>query len=93
MKEENCGDLFCHDCRKKITVNDQKIVNGVFLRYKDGLNDYTIVKCDHCYDMKPELANYKKCEVYSRVVGYIRPVEQWNKGKQQEYKERKHYKV
>jgi len=31
------------------------------------------------------------CEVYSRVVGYIRPVDSWNKGKRQEYKERKNY--
>lgn len=29
------------------------------------------------------------CEVYSRVVGYIRPVDQWNAGKQEEFKERK----
>jgi len=28
-------------------------------------------------------------EVYSRVVGYFRPVQQWHKGKQQEFKERK----
>ena len=26
-----------------------------------------------------------KCEVYTRIVGYLRPVEQWNKGKQVEY--------
>jgi ribonucleoside-triphosphate reductase len=30
-----------------------------------------------------------ECEVYSRVVGYIRPVNQWNKGKQQEFRDRK----
>lgn len=30
-----------------------------------------------------------KCEVYSRVVGYIRPVQQWNDGKQAEYHRRK----
>ena len=29
------------------------------------------------------------CEVYSRVVGYLRPVKQWNKGKQEEFKDRK----
>ena len=34
-----------------------------------------------------------ECEVYSRVVGYIRPVKQWNKGKQQEFMERKEYVV
>ena len=27
-------------------------------------------------------------EVYSRVSGYFRPVNQWNKGKQEEFKER-----
>jgi len=30
-----------------------------------------------------------KCEVYSRVVGYLRPVDQWNDGKNAEYKDRK----
>ncbi len=29
------------------------------------------------------------CEVYSRVVGYLRPVNQWNKGKQREFSDRK----
>ena len=28
------------------------------------------------------------CEVYSRVVGYYRPVRQWNDGKRQEFAER-----
>jgi hypothetical protein len=28
------------------------------------------------------------CEVYSRVVGYLRPVQNWNAGKQQEFKDR-----
>lgn len=28
------------------------------------------------------------CEVYSRVVGYLRPVQNWNKGKRQEFKDR-----
>lgn len=28
------------------------------------------------------------CEVYSRVVGYLRPIDQWNAGKQEEFKER-----
>ncbi len=30
-----------------------------------------------------------KCEIYSRVVGYMRPVNQWNRGKQQEFSDRK----
>jgi ribonucleoside-triphosphate reductase len=30
-----------------------------------------------------------ECEIYSRVVGYLRPVNQWNAGKQQEFTDRK----
>ncbi len=30
----------------------------------------------------------QKCEVYSRVVGYLSPVSEWNKGKKEEYKDR-----
>ncbi len=29
------------------------------------------------------------CEVYSRIVGYLRPVQAWNEGKQAEFEERK----
>ena len=29
-----------------------------------------------------------KCEVYSRVVGYLRPIAQWNRGKQSEWADR-----
>ncbi len=38
-------------------------------------------------------AKRTKCEVYSRVVGYIRPVQQWNDGKQAEYNDRKEFVV
>ena len=29
-----------------------------------------------------------KCEVYSRIVGYYRPLENWNIGKREEFKDR-----
>ena len=35
----------------------------------------------------------RKTEVYSRVVGYLRPVERWNDGKQCEFSMRKTYKL
>jgi len=34
-----------------------------------------------------------KCQVFSRVVGYIRPISSWNLGKQEEFKDRKLFKV
>lgn len=33
------------------------------------------------------------CEIYSRVVGYFRPIDNWNIGKQAEFKDRKPYNV
>ena len=40
--------------------------------------------CPHCG---------KKTEVYSRITGYYRPIQNWNDGKSQEYKDRKVYNV
>jgi ribonucleoside-triphosphate reductase len=37
----------------------------------------------------PKCGEEQSCEVYSRVVGYLRPVQQWNKGKLAEYVRRK----
>ena len=34
-----------------------------------------------------------KTEVYSRVVGFFRPVQEWNKGKREEFSERKEYDI
>jgi anaerobic ribonucleoside-triphosphate reductase len=33
------------------------------------------------------------CEVYSRIVGYLRPVQNWNRGKKQEFADRRPYQV
>ena len=33
-----------------------------------------------------------KTEVYSRVVGFFRPVQEWNDGKKEEFSERNEYK-
>jgi len=35
----------------------------------------------------------EKTEVYSRIVGYLRPVQQWNEGKKEEFKQRKEFVV
>ena len=33
----------------------------------------------------------QKCDVYSRVVGFITPTSQWNRGKKEEWKDRVTY--
>jgi ribonucleoside-triphosphate reductase len=43
------------------------------------------------------VSDQEKCgapvEVYSRVCGFFRPVQQWNKGKREEFRERKEYRL
>jgi len=35
----------------------------------------------------------QKCEVYSRVCGYMRPVSTWNDAKQAEFRDRKTFEI
>jgi hypothetical protein len=85
--------VICHDCKREIEVKGNEIKNGVMLVYESGGEKITIFKCKDCFEKSQELKNYQPCEVYSKVVGYLRPVQQWNLGKQQEFKERKEYKI
>ncbi len=87
------GDAECFDCKSKITTDNEEIKNGALVNYEDNGEDIFVFRCDQCLSENPELSEYKECEVYSRIVGYLRPVRQWNEGKQQEYRERKEYKV
>jgi len=45
-------------------------------------------------ELEREIENIEgtKCEVYSRIVGYHRPVENWNDGKKDEFYHRQDYK-
>jgi hypothetical protein len=81
----------CHDCGREIKFNEELIENGVYLSYDNGGEKINIFKCNECFEKNKALTNFQPCEVYSRVVGYIRPVQQWHKGKKQEFEERKEF--
>lgn len=83
----------CHDCKAEIKVEGDEIKNGVLLEYEEDGKKLTVFKCNDCYKKNPSLANFRKCEVYSRIVGYLRPVQQWNAGKKTEFEARKEYKT
>jgi ribonucleoside-triphosphate reductase len=57
----------------------------------------TFSVCPDCGYLAGEIESCPKCgkvcEVYSRIVGYLRPVNQWNNGKKEEFKLRKTYKL
>ena len=76
----------CKNMVKKIAENTQ-------LPYFSITPTFSICR-NHGY-IKGEEFKCSKCgeetEVYSRIVGYFRPLRNWNKGKQEEYKFRKEY--
>ncbi len=93
IKDSISKELKCYNCNKKITVKNNKLVNAVGLLYKDDGKEIKILKCKSCYKKDPSLTNFQECEVYSRIIGYLRPIKQWNPGKEQEFKERKIFKI
>jgi len=84
----------CVDCGKKfalhlerISPTEIKIKNGAIGRFK---GEY-LCKCSSCFEKNKYFG--LKTEVYSRVVGYLRPISNWNPSKRDEFKMRKTFKV
>ncbi len=73
----------------------RKIAENYKLPYYTLSPTYSICK-NHGY-ITGEVNRCPNCgeltEVYSRITGYYRPVQNWNDGKSQEFKERKNYKI
>ena len=80
----------------KATANlVRKIAENYKLPYYTISPTYSVCK-DHGY-ITGEVWEcpicHKKTEVYSRITGYYRPVNNWNTGKSEEFKERKTYNI
>lgn len=82
----------CHDCGKPVEIVAELTEKGIEIRggavFEPDEKKF-FMKCDECYEKKPELTDYQPCEVYSRVVGYLRPISQWNPGKLEEFEDRR----
>lgn len=65
--------------------------------YKDfeNIELFGEAKCPRCKSIveKDDQMPKQKCEIYSRVVGYMSPISTWNEGKQSEFKDRRTYEV
>ena len=86
----------CHDCQCEIRVTATPKADGIHIKggsiYEPEADKF-IMKCNDCFVSDPVLRNYQDCEVYSRVVGYLRPVNQWNDAKFAEFNDRKLFDV
>ena len=81
----------CHDCQCTISVTATPMADGIHIQggsVYEPAQDRFFLKCDRCFKKDPVLRNFQDCEVYSRVVGYLRPVGQWNDAKSAEFQDR-----
>jgi len=73
----------------------KKIAENYHLPYFTLTPTFSI--CPQCGYVKGEHKKCPKCgricEIFSRIVGYLRPITQWNAGKYSEFKERKTFKI
>jgi anaerobic ribonucleoside-triphosphate reductase len=82
----------CHDCECSVEITATAKEDGIHIEgggiYEPEQKRF-FLKCNSCFQKNSILKKYQPCEVYSRVVGYLRPVAQWNDAKQSEFKDRK----
>jgi len=93
----------CHDCGKLVVIKmdmDQEgkvtISGGALYNAQTGTTEADknfFLKCDDCFKKDPELKKFQPCEVYTRSIGYLRPVKQMNEGKQAEVAMRSKFKI
>ncbi|MBW1693081.1 MAG: ribonucleoside triphosphate reductase [Deltaproteobacteria bacterium] len=69
----------------------KKIVTNFQVPYFTITPTFSVCPCHGYLNGKQERCSVcnQKTEVYSRIVGYLRPVKQWNNGKQSEFSMRK----
>ncbi len=79
--------MTCHDCGTD--VKGQKHVE--YKGKQEGGRVWR--KCLACFKKEPALRRRQTCEIYTRIVGYLRPKAHANPGKAAEIDQRKLYKV
>lgn len=79
--------------RAEISGMNLLVEGGAMFRPPSHWNcpDEYLFKCQKCFEQMPKF--YPKTEIYSRCVGYYRPVSNWNDGKKAEFGIRKTYEI
>lgn len=86
----------CYDCKESGSIHVERtsatelnISGGALFKPPQNWQPETnlLAKCQVCFDKEPTFK--PETEVYSRCVGYLRPVKNWNKAKKGEFALRK----
>jgi hypothetical protein len=86
----------CHDCGVEVEIacayvkDELQVMGGAV--YKTAM-EKPFFKCMECLEKDQVLRNYQKTEIFSRVCGYLRPVQNYNPGKKAEFKARVNFKM
>lgn len=88
----------CMDCGEELIATVTRVsetemeIDNVIIgvrKSKVDLKDRYVFKCPRCFVQDQNFGT--ECDVYSRVVGFMRPLKYWNNAKQEEFKQRKVY--
>lgn len=90
----------CNDCGEefiatltRVSETELEIENAIIgvRKSKSDFADRYVFKCPDCYEKDDYFGD--ECDIYSRVVGFMRPVSSWNNAKREEFKKRVVYKM
>lgn len=92
-----CVELLgkCQKCKEDVNVlyfSDGEVEGNGGIIVGDGWDSKPEFKCSKCLEQDGNQISPTRTEVFSRVCGYLRPVQAYNPGKKAEFADRQNYK-
>ena len=87
----------CQKCKKPVDIviweKDLEVEGNGGVIIGPAYDDKPQFKCSECLEESRGMISPTVCEVFTRVCGYLRPVQGFNPGKREEFKMRTNYKT
>lgn len=85
----------CQKCKGKVQLvifkKDMEVSGNGGVVIGDQWDSRPEFKCSKCLEEDGGMINPTRCEVFSRVCGYLRPTQSFNPGKKREFEMRKNF--
>jgi hypothetical protein len=87
----------CQSCDKGVDLiifkNALEVEGNGGMIVGKAWDDRPMFKCSECLERDNGMISPTKCEVFTRVCGYLRPIQGFNPGKKEEFNDRKTYNI
>uniref|UniRef100_A0A6H1ZFW8 Putative anaerobic ribonucleoside-triphosphate reductase n=1 Tax=viral metagenome TaxID=1070528 RepID=A0A6H1ZFW8_9ZZZZ len=87
----------CQSCKDPVDIiifkNAMEVEGNGGVIVGDMWDDKPQFKCSRCLERDSGMISPTKCEIFTRVVGYLRPIQGFNLGKAEEFRDRKTFKI